>query len=370
MSTIRPRTLKDGSTSYTAIITRTINGERYQETKTDAKRKLVVAWAKKRETEIDEQIKSGIKPTKPNKQRRTLGDAIDTYVEKNLRAMGDTKAQVLRTIRKEYDIAKMRCDNITSVEIVAFVEELHKRPGLNSPATASNYLEHLSAVFKVAGSAWGFQLDRDAMRKARETCKDLGLTAKAKKRERRPTLDELDKLMAHFERSSTHDPRAVPMHRILAFAIFSARREAEICRITWADYEPEDMPDETRVMVRDLKHPGDKEGNDTWCTLPEPCRDIIAAMPRKDKNEKRIFPYHSDTISRRFTDACKFLGIEDLHFHDMRHEGTSRLFEMDWNIPRVAEVTGHRSWMSLQRYAHIRAKGDIYEGWKWLDVVT
>ena len=47
MATIRERPLKDGSASFTGIITRTIDGERYQETKTDAKRKLVAAWRRR-----------------------------------------------------------------------------------------------------------------------------------------------------------------------------------------------------------------------------------------------------------------------------------------------------------------------------------
>jgi hypothetical protein len=34
------------------------------------------------------------------------------------------------------------------------------------------------------------------------------------------------------------------------------------------------------------------------------------------------------------------LGIEDLHFHDLQHEGVSRLFEMDWDIPRCVECFG------------------------------
>jgi len=39
------------------------------------------------------------------------------------------------------------------------------------------------------------------------------------------------------------------------------------------------------------------------------------------------------SISRSWAKACKFLRIEDLHFHDLRHDGVSRLFEMDWDIP-------------------------------------
>ena len=48
------------------------------------------------------------------------------------------------------------------------------------------------------------------------------------------------------------------------------------------------------------------------------------------------------------------LQINDLHFHDLRHEGISRLFEADWDIQQVAAVSGHRDWKMLQRYTHLR----------------
>jgi integrase len=99
--------------------------------------------------------------------------------------------------------------------------------------------------------------------------------------------------------------------------------------------------------------------------VPEAVR-IIKAQPRRDS---RIFPYGTDAVGMAFTRACQFLAIEDLHMHDLRHEGTSRLFEMGWNIPHVAAVTGHRSWTSLKRYTHIRQRGDKFAGWKWLDVI-
>ncbi|MDP3854897.1 tyrosine-type recombinase/integrase [Phenylobacterium sp.] len=52
--------------------------------------------------------------------------------------------------------------------------------------------------------------------------------------------------------------------------------------------------------------------------------------------------------------ACRDLRIDDLHFHDLRHEATSRLFEAEYEIPEVSLVTGHRDWKMLQRYTHIR----------------
>ena len=48
------------------------------------------------------------------------------------------------------------------------------------------------------------------------------------------------------------------------------------------------------------------------------------------------------------------LGIEDLHLHDIRHEGISRLFEAGLDIPRVAMISGHKSWTTLKRYTHLK----------------
>lgn len=348
----------DGSVSYLAQITR--RGHGHQESRSFDKRKTAEAWAKKREREIDDAIANG-RPIKTQTQSNaTLGTTIDRYIKESKKEIGKTKAQVLATIRKEYDIADLRCDKITSQDIVAFAKELHDRPGLESAATVLNYLSHLSAVFTLARPSWGIPLDKQAMDDAMIVCKSMGFTAKSKKRDRRPSLDELELLLNHFEKRLAHRPKSCPMHKVVVFAIFSTRRQEEICRITWADYDVAGQ----RVLVRDMKHPGDKAGNDTWVELPDPCCAIIEAMPR---SSDRIFPFTADALSAAFTRACKALEIGDLHFHDLRHEGASRLFEMGWTVPQVAAVTGHRSWSSLQRYTHLRQTGDKFAGWKWIE---
>jgi integrase len=116
-----------------------------------------------------------------------------------------------------------------------------------------------------------------------------------------------------------------------------------------------------------MKHPGEKIGNHVWVDLPPEAEAIARAMPRA---APEIFPFKTKTVSTTFTRACSVLGIDDLTFHDLRHEGVSRLFEMGWNIPHVAAVSGHRSWASLKRYTHIRQSGDKWAGWKWLGEVT
>ena len=164
---------------------------------------------------------------------------------------------------------------------------------------------------------------------------------------RRPTLEELNALLTFFEDKHERRPNSSPMHRVVGFALFSTRRQEEITRVDWKGLDQT----HSRVFIKDMKHPGDKVGNDVWCDLPPPAMNIALAMPKK---KNMVFPFHSDTISTAFTRACKVLEIEDLRFHDLRHEGVSRLFEIGETIPQVAAVSGHRSWSSLQRYTHIK----------------
>ena len=362
MGTIIKRKRKDGSTSWLAqIAIRRAGKTVFRENLTFERRSIAAAWLEKREKDLAKPgALDNFRAGDHNRRDVTLGDAIDKYVDDSAKAIGRTKSQVLKSI-KSFDIAGKPCAEIDSADIVAFAQEKLKS-GV-TPQTVSNYLSHMSAVFTVAGPAWNYPLNEKAMRDALIVAKKLGLTQKSRHRDRRPTLDELDRLMTHFLERSTRRPSSVPMHRVIAFAIFSTRRQEEITRIKWVDLDKEGK----RMLVRDMKNPGEKIGNDVWCDLPDPALAIIEAMPR---NSDRVFPYSTDAISASFTRANQFLGIKDLRFHDLRHEGVSRLFEIGYNVPHAASVSGHRSWISLKRYTHLRQTGDKYEGWGWTMEVT
>lgn len=350
MGHIVPRQRRDGTTGYTAQIVIKRGGKVvHREAQTFDRRQAANAWMVRREGELDKP--GAIERERLQDNNPRLADVIDKYVTQSEREIGRTKAQVLRTI-KTYDIADMRCSEITSADLLSFVQAIPA-----GPATRQNYLSHLGAIFAIARPAWGYPLDQQAIKDAFAVAKRLGVTAKGRSRDRRPTLEELDRLMNHFGDVKAKRPGSIPMQRIIPFAIFSTRRQEEIIRIQWDDYEGD------RVLVRDMKHPGEKLGNDTWCDLPPEASAIIEAMP---KREDRIFPYTTDAISAAFTRACQVLGIDDLHFHDLRHDGVSRLFEMGKTIPQAASVSGHRSWQSLKRYSHLRKAGDKYMGWKWI----
>ncbi len=354
MGTIQARLRKDGTTAYQAQIVVRDKGKAVREQQTFDRKAAAQAWIKKREYELGQPGAFDPKPADV-----LLSEAIERYVSESKRAVGRTKAQVLTAVSRS-EFAAQPCSAVRSADIVAYAQELSKG---RKPQTVANYLAHLSSVFAIARPAWGYPLDDAQMADAQKVLKRLGTISKSRQRTRRPTIEEMDRLMEHFGKVRRRRPDTNPMQQIAAFALFSTRRQDEITRIRWADLDEA----HSRVLVRDMKNPGDKAGNDVWCELPLEALAIIKAMPRA---KAEIFPFSTDAISAAFTRACQVLGIEDLHFHDLRHEGVSRLFEMGRTVPLAASVSGHRSWQSLQRYTHFREVGDRWAEWPWLAVVS
>ena len=137
------------------------------------------------------------------------------------------------------------------------------------------------------------------------------------------------------------------MQAIVDFAIASARRESEICRLEWRDNDAA-----TRTgLVHDAKHPTSREGNHRPFKYTPEAWAVVEAQPRTNEY---IFPYEPKSIGVAFTRACHILGIRDLRFHDLRHEATSQLFERGYQIHEVAQFTLHESWNELKRYTNLK----------------
>jgi integrase len=112
------------------------------------------------------------------------------------------------------------------------------------------------------------------------------------------------------------------------------------------------------LCVRDRKDPRKKVGNDQRIPLLTVSGynplEFIEEQRRLVGGNGRICPYKGRSIGTAFRRTCRELGIPDLHFHDLRHEATSRLFEAGFSIEQVALVTGHKDWKMLRRYTHLR----------------
>lgn len=217
----------------------------------------------------------------------------------------------------------------------------HAKDRACGPATMAIEVGALRDVYTVART-WGIRPALHPVDEAMPTLRKYRLVASSRERDRRPTDDELSRLRTYLSAN-----KRLPMRDLLDFAIASTMRISEVTRITWADFDAT----KRTVIIRDRKDPLEKEGNDQAVPLIGEAFVIVDRQPRIDA---RIFPFHEDSITRSYRDARDALGIMDLHWHDFRHEGISRLFEAGYQIQEVAVVSGHRDWKSLKRYANLR----------------
>jgi len=332
MASIRKRTKADGSASYQSQIVIKKFGEIvHRETQTFAKKKLAEDWGKRREIELQE-----ISIYK-RRDKLLIGDVIAQYIE-HFSPQGRTKKADLSALRSRA-ISKLDVHTLTAKDLIKHVRERNKEC---KPQTANNDLIWLATVIKTMRGVIDIDTDMSIFESAREVLRREHLIAKSTERDRRPTKAELRALSRHF-----HGSYMLP---VMWFAIYSARRQSEIVRIEWDDINH----DNRTVLIRDLKDPR-KKSVKRWAKLPRSAYKIVLKYGQK---QGRVFPYNGKTICTYFTRACHLLGIKNLHFHDLRREATSKLFERGLSIQEVQQVTLHTQWTTLQRYCNLKP-GDI-----------
>lgn len=343
MATIRKRVDSKGQARFEAIIRLKRKGALvHRESRTFGRRAMAVEWAKARELELERP--GAVEALRAPKAETQLGKLAARYREyfSELGGWGRTKHAALKAL-EGMEIAQADATTLTAAQLVAHVRA--RRLAGAGPSTAGQDLTWIATVLKAARSVWGLPVHPYVVSEARDACKELRLIGKSRRRDRRPTADELAKLKAKWARANRNTK--VPMGDIVDFAIASGRRQDEIANLRWEDLHE----DAHTILVRDVKHPDGSEGNHRTAKLTADALAIILQQPR---NGPLIFPLTAKAMSANFTRSCKLLGIQDLHFHDLRHEATSRLFEAGYQIQEVAQFTLHESWQELKRYTNLR----------------
>jgi integrase len=103
-----------------------------------------------------------------------------------------------------------------------------------------------------------------------------------------------------------------------------------------------------------------KNGTNRTAPLSTAAIAILKSLPRRlDGN---VFGMTEMQITKTMRRVTKSAGIEGMTFHDLRHEGTSRLFERT-KLPekKIAQITGHKTAQMLWRYSHLRADDLVAE---------
>ncbi len=310
------------------------------QSKTFATKGMAQRWAREVERDID----LGIFKDPHRLADMTVADLVARYRAETKR-IGRSKDACLGMIDRE--LGSVVLPELTKARILTYAKLRSEQHGAG-PATLAQDIIYLRGLLDTARAHWDLPVDVAAVTDARAILASKGLVGRSKERDRRPEPEELEALQAYWERP-TNQRRGAPMWDIARFAIASSMRLSEITRIRWDDLNQEDRT----ILIRKRKHPTKKASNDQVVPLLGDAFGIVMAQPR---GNDRIFPYNAKSVSTNFTRAALRCRIEDLHFHDFRHEGISRLFEAGYQIQEVALVSGHRDWAQLKRYTQIKAK--------------
>lgn len=280
----------------------------------------------------------------PIPKTATLSDLIDKYSDSQAREPGKTKTATMAMLKRELGSVKL-----TSLSAVVLRDFIDQR--LNAGAggvTISADLSYLSAVLKWGRHARKLDIPEQLALEARASLKHRGIQTRAREREREPSDEELARLYAHWE---SKPRQRIDMVTLCRFALATAMRQGEICGL-----QVEDI-DRTRrtVIIRDRKDPRNKDGNHQTVALLPDAWAIVAPLI-EGRTEGSLFNVRGASVSTAFTRACQDVAppILDLTFHDLRHRATAQFFRMGLDIPRVASLTGHKTWAMLRRYTNIK----------------
>lgn len=201
-----------------------------------------------------------------------------------------------------------------------------------SEATVRKELYMLSKIWGFAEMEAGIELPRgNPVMKIRKP-------PEGQPRDRRLTKDEWDRLELQCRRS-----RNLLLWPAAEFAVETAMRQGEILALRWSDVSLE----HNVALLRKTKN-----GDSRMVPLTNRAKEILNSLP--GRKHGRVMPLERMTLYHAFAAAVKRAYIKDFTFHDLRHEGISRLAEQtDLNMIELSQVSGHKTLQMLKRYSHL-----------------
>ena len=289
---------------------------------------VAARWARDIESEMDK----GIFVDRTEAEKNTLGDILDRYLDEVTplkRGAAAEKSRLLALTRRT--IATIKISALSGKEFSRYRDERLKAV---APATVNKELNLIAHAIETARREWGIHLPENPVRLVRRP-------TPAKPRDRRLIADEGTRLLSACE--GAHNPFLLP---IVKLALETAMRQGELVSLEWKHV---DLKKQTAYL------PETKNGEARGVPLSLVAVATIRALPASTTG--KLFPgVTTEAVKRAFMRACERAGIENFHFHDLRHEATSRLFEKNLNPMEVATITGHKTLQMLKRYTHLRAE--------------
>jgi integrase len=131
---------------------------------------------------------------------------------------------------------------------------------------------------------------------------------------------------------------------MIILAVETGMRRGEILSLRWEHID----------LDRRVAHlPLTKNGGSRDIPLSTRAATTLAELGRSDCGP--VFEITAHAFEQTWRRARQRAGLDELRFHDLRHEAISRLFEKGFNIIETAAVSGHADPRTLARYTHPRA---------------
>ena len=275
----------------------------------------------------------------------SVGELIERFITEldqpgpGKKPVGISQRYTLRAVGRSW-LGQKPAAEIDDQDVIAYCKE-HRDRGL-SPATIQQHISYTSGVLKYARSWRDCKgISAQAIEDAKTYLRKNHLIAKSTPRKVRPTPEQLQALIEHYQISPR---REIPMHIVELWQNYSSRRISETCRLLWADWNREDQT----ILVRAMKDPR-KRNKDKVVALPPQAQAMLVALEPL-RTTDRIFPYKHKSCGAAHRDACKALGIKDLWLHDNRRDRATRLVEDDgYSCEEAILFTGHDSTQVYQR---------------------
>ena len=229
-------------------------------------------------------------------------------------------------------VASVRLSNLTPNHFAEYRDERLKEV---KPGTINRQLGLIQHIFEVARVEWNVPLAANPIKAIRKPKAD-------RSRDRRLQTGEWERLLEASQ--SCRNALILPLVR---FARETGMRRGELLNACWKDVN---WPDST------LRIPITKNGEPRTIPLSTEATGILNGLGSDRPDEARIFPLTEQSVSLAWKRLVRRAKIENLHFHDLRHEAISRFFEKGLTVPEVALISGHKDPRMLFRYTHLRAE--------------
>ena len=295
--------------------------------KTFTHKKDAQQWA----NEIERKIDQGLILELNHPDYETLSQVLERYKNEITisKRGGHIEAYRLAKIMRD-PIAEIKLSQLSAMHIADYRDRRLKEV---SACSVVKEMTLISLSLDIARKEWGVPMRSNVVRDVKKPQPERG-------RDRRLSSEEHTVLLRSCSKSTNHW-----LTPLIIIAIETGMRRGELLSLAW-----EDVDLDLRVAHLDMT----KNGSSRNVPLSSEAINLLRSLPHDISG--KVFPLTAASLRGLWNRACRRAGITDLHFHDLRHEATSRFFEKGLNVMEVATITGHKDLRMLQRYTHLRAE--------------